>query len=264
MSSTTTTTTTSRRWVRWALGLAGLGLLTLTTGGMLMVAGGPASSDPGGNNGTVKIVELTGPANDPHVPCTFTVEWYGFDANATSDVVFELQNPTAAGRTLAVTAGDLHVTLDNDGNGDGLNLDARMQYTLAFTGDPQPQQGYHVKMTATTTGSRGNDTKSKVFWVDSCGVVPTTGPTETTTGEPVLPPTTGTPGPSETPEPTDELTTAPAVVPGPDQEVPTVVDAGLTGWSASDVWGAGLVGAGLTMVAGAAVIALGARRVEAD
>ena len=170
MSSTTTTT--SKRWARWALGLAGLGLLAVTTGGMLMVAGGPATSDPGGNNGTVKIVELTGPANDPHVPCTFTVEWYGFDANATSDVVFALQNPTADGRTLTVTAGDLHVTLDNDGNGDGLNLDARMQYTLAFTGDAQPHQGYHVKMTVTTTGSRGNDTKSKVFWVDSCGVEP--------------------------------------------------------------------------------------------
>ena len=53
------------------------------------------ANDPGGNNGTVKIVEDgdfdAPPNNDPHVGCTFTVEWYGFDqgADIVSKVTFE-------------------------------------------------------------------------------------------------------------------------------------------------------------------------------
>ena len=60
----------------------------------------PSSSDPAGNNGTVKIAPLgdldTIPNNTPHVGCTFQVEWYGFDAGTgiVSSVSFEEQAPT--------------------------------------------------------------------------------------------------------------------------------------------------------------------------
>ncbi len=63
-------------------------------------------------------------------------------------------------------------------------------YTLSFDGAPQPQQGYHVKLTVHTPRSKGNDTKTKVFWVAPCEATPGdtgdtggTGGTGDTTGD---------------------------------------------------------------------------------
>lgn len=140
-----------------------------------------ATTDPPGNNGTVKIAEhgdLDGaPDNDPHVGCSFDVEWYGFDQgpDIISLVTFEMQAPTdgvaldVAGPTAVFVGGD-----PATGAGTPTGLDGRETYVLAFHGEPHAQQGYHVKLTVHTPGSKGADKKSKVFWVEGCDpVVPT-------------------------------------------------------------------------------------------
>ena len=107
------------------------------------------AAGPQGNNGTVKVApdgDIDAiPNNHPHVGCTFQLEWYGFDANVVSTVLFEEQAPTTGvGMTVA---GDTTVQLDNDpGAGAGNDgIDGSQAYTLSFTGAPHPQQGYHVE-----------------------------------------------------------------------------------------------------------------------
>ncbi|MFC7358834.1 hypothetical protein [Nocardioides astragali] len=163
------------------------------------------SHDPAGNNGTVKIAPLGDfdgiPDNTPHVGCTFLVEWYGFDegADIVSTVSFAEHAPTTGvGMTVS---GPSQVFVGGDpatGAGTPTGLDGRQEYTLSFTGAPHPQQGYHVKLTIATPGSIGNDTKSKVFWVEGCApTTPVTPETETPetpeTETPSIPGTTSTP-----------------------------------------------------------------------
>ena len=142
-----------------------------------------AAGDPPGNNGTVKIAqhgEVDGtPDNDPHVGCAFEVEWYGFDQgpDIISQVTFEMQAPTD--EVVLDVTGPAAVFVGGDpasGAGTGTGLDARETYTLAFYGEPQPLQGYHVKLTIHTPGSQGADKKSKVFWVEGCDPVVPDGP----------------------------------------------------------------------------------------
>ena len=162
---------------------------TLVALALVVVPGTPlggtarAAADPPGNNGTVKIAEhgdLDGaPDNDPHIGCTFDVEWYGFDQgpDIISLVTFEMQAPTAD-VVLDVT-GPEAVFVGGDpasGAGTGTGLDGRESYVLAFYGEPQPEQGYHVKLTVNTPGSKGADKKSKVFWVEGCDPVVPSGP----------------------------------------------------------------------------------------
>src|SRR6478752_417851 len=58
------------------------------------------STDPSGNNGTIKIDRLGEmdriPNNVPHPGCTFQVEWFGFDggSDVLSTVDFAMQAPT--------------------------------------------------------------------------------------------------------------------------------------------------------------------------
>ncbi|MDX6235204.1 MAG: hypothetical protein QOG10_19, partial [Kribbellaceae bacterium] len=129
---------------------------------------GTPKDDPLGNNGTIKIegpVQSGPPDNNPHQGCTFVVEFYNFDKGAYNATVhFEDQAPTADGG-LKVVSGDLHPFIGGDAAGGGRDLDARVTYTLSFTGAPQPKQGYHVKITVEAPGSIGADTKHKVFWV---------------------------------------------------------------------------------------------------
>ena len=143
--------------------------------------GTTGQGDPAGNNGTVKIAslgELDGiPDNTPHPGCTFQVEWYGFDegADVVSTVSFTEQAPTTGvGMTVD---GPTEVFVGGDpatGAGTGTGLDGTQPYTLSFTGAPHPQQGYHVRLTVSTPRSIGNDTKTKVFWVEGCGPESTT------------------------------------------------------------------------------------------
>ena len=54
-------------------------------------------------------------------------------------------------------------------SGAGNDFDGEATYTLGFGGgQPDPEQGYHVKVTVHTPGSQGADTKHKVFWVLPC------------------------------------------------------------------------------------------------
>ena len=136
---------------------------------------GKAGQDPAGNNGTVKIAPYGEidriPDNTPHPGCTFQVEWYGFDEgdDVVSQVSFAMQAPTSDvalsvdGPTEVFVGGD-----SASGAGTESGLDGRETYTLSFDGEPHPKQGYHVKLTVATPRSQGNDTKTKVFWVEDC------------------------------------------------------------------------------------------------
>ena len=144
------------------------------------------TTDPAGNNGTVKIDRApfdSHPDNQPHVTCTFQVDFYGYDKGVgNAKVTFELHNPTLKGRTLTVTSGNLTPNIGEDAAGGGTDLDAEETYTLAFTGAPHEKQGYHVKLTVNAPGSQGSDVKHKVFWVEHCET-PATPTTPTTPGQ---------------------------------------------------------------------------------
>ncbi len=128
------------------------------------------------------------PNNTPHPGCTFQVEWYGFDQgdDIISTVTFAMQAPTkdvalsVAGNTSVFVGGD-----PASGAGTDTGLDGTEAYTLSFDGTPHPKQGYHVKLTIATPKSKGNDTKTKVFWVEPCTDDTTGGTTPggTTPGE---------------------------------------------------------------------------------
>lgn len=134
-----------------------------------------AAADPPGNNGTIKIDGLAfddAPDNEPHVGCTFQLDFYGFDEATggafSAGVTFAVQPPT--GRD--VILGDT-VFIGEDPAGGGTDLDASRTYDLssALAGySPHPQQGYHVKVTVNAPGSIGADTKYKVFWVTDCDI----------------------------------------------------------------------------------------------
>jgi hypothetical protein len=138
--------------------------------------------DPPGNNGTVKLANFDAPngpghssgngnvemhpSNDPHLPCDFSVEWFGFDSGVTSEVTFEQHAPTRSERWHHDS-----VALDNDSHGGGgstAGYDGVANYNLDFEGDPHPKHGYHVKLTTETPYSQGSDRKHKVFWVEPC------------------------------------------------------------------------------------------------
>ncbi len=145
-------------------------------------AEGGDKGDPPGNNGTVKLAGFGGtngpghssgdgstpkhPSNDPHLPCDFSVEWFGFDSGVTSEVTFEQHAPTRGGSPQHDS-----VPLDNDshsGGGSTAGYDGVQDYNLDFEGDPHPVHGYHVKLTTETPYSQGSDRKHKVFWVEPC------------------------------------------------------------------------------------------------
>src|SRR5262245_48467915 len=68
--------------------------------GVTMMAGTAQAtqpSDPGGENGTVKIdgVEFDGEIdNEPHVKCSFQVLFFDFDDEEHANLVFTTQSPT--------------------------------------------------------------------------------------------------------------------------------------------------------------------------
>jgi hypothetical protein len=144
----------------------------------LPAAAYPAGAgDPAGNNGTVKITPLAEddgiPQNTPHVSCAFDIEWYGFDegADIVSTVVFTMQAPTSDVGLSSTEPS--HVFVGGDpASGAGTDFDGEATYTLGFTGRPDTQHGYHVKVTVSTPGSQGADTKDKVFWVSPCEETP--------------------------------------------------------------------------------------------
>ncbi|MET3962007.1 hypothetical protein ABIE44_001941 [Marmoricola sp. OAE513] len=197
---------------------------------------GTANGDPAGNNGTIKITPIGErddiPDNNPHVTCGFQIEWYGFDqGDYYSQVSFEMQAPT--GDATITPNGPSSVFVGGDpasGAGTATGLDARTTYLPTFTGTPHPKQGFHVKVTVATPFSQGNDSKSKVFWVQPCAG---------TTPPVVTPPAVDTP---DTDTPTgpnvEPVVDVPDVVAGPtrgvEARVPTEIDAGQDGTSVLD------------------------------
>ena len=148
-------------------------------------AGSAGAANPPGNNGTVKIDGLAfddAPDNEPHVGCTFQVDFYGYDqGNLNAHVTFESHPPT--GPVQVLLEDDVFIGEDdNSGGGSQAGLDASETYTLDLTGiPPHPIQGNHIKLTVNAEGSQGADVKHKVFWVTGCEE-PSPTPSESQTG----------------------------------------------------------------------------------
>ena len=283
--------------------LATVGALLLATG-LVVLGAASASADKGdngkpgapGNNGTVKVGDSTDldegrPENDPHLPCTFNIQWFNFDSGwGTLDATVEidLQAPTngAKGVGMTVASGDLSPSFVGNGGqpGAGDGMDHLEWYTLAFTGDPHPQQGYHVKITVTTPHSLGSDRKFKVFWVGPCEAPESSAPPSSappsSTPPSSAPPSSSPPSsapapvvPSDTvlgtetvkPKPSKKPTKAPPAaeetVLGTQEAAPTAVAAGSAGdqgpgGPGAGGWAALLVGAGLALVAAGGTLGL--------
>ena len=198
------------------------------------------ATDPAGNNGTVKVIQHGNiddvPENQPHVGCTLDIEWYGFDEGEEieSTIGFELHSPTDGGELTVDGPEKVFVGGDSaSGAGTEDGLDARQTYTLSATGLAHPKQGFHAKVTIHTPGSIGNDTKTKVFWVEPCTTTPAT-PEESPSVEASSDAAPDSSSDSSTPDAgvlgITASTDAPADV-APDSErasaaVPTAVDAG--------------------------------------
>ena len=153
--------------------LAAVIVLLAATAVVLAAAGlASAGPNPPGNNGTVKIDDTPfddAPDNEPHVGCTFQVDFYGYDEGDLNAVVtFESHPPTGPVQVLLTDTVFIGED-DNSGGGSEAGLDASETYTLDFTGiEPHPVQGFHVKLTINAEGSQGADVKHKVFWVTGC------------------------------------------------------------------------------------------------
>jgi len=206
-----------------------------------------------GNDGTVKVDEADlvtppgpPPANDPHVDCIFDIEFFSFDDGLEATVKFVGQAPTGKEVPLLTDTVPLAET-----TGGGNELVGQATYDLTDLvdqlGDPQPQQGFHIKLTVEVPSGTHSTafSKYKVFWV-TC--VPTPTPTETTT--PPKPEESETPKPEESETPAPEESETPAPVP---TEVPAGADSAGGGGSAAGLVGLAAVAGGA--VAGTAVLA---------
>src|SRR5215217_3796725 len=108
--------------------LAARSALLLTAGVTAFGAGVlPAAADPPGNNGTVKIDGVAfddHPNNEPHVGCTFEVDFYGYDeGDLNATVTFTSHPPTGDGDVLLTDTVDIGED-DNSGGGSEAGLDA--------------------------------------------------------------------------------------------------------------------------------------------
>jgi hypothetical protein len=145
---------------RMATGVAGLAAML-----MIVALASPALAAPG-NNGTVKI-EFTGsapPNNEPHVPCTFNIEFRGYDeGDLWATYSFALHPPTG---TSEVLSGSTFIGEDPAGGANDLDASVPIDLGPYLSGvTPHPVQGFHIKVTVHAQGSIGADTKYKVFWV---------------------------------------------------------------------------------------------------
>lgn len=140
----------------------------MVTSALLFAGVITAAADPPGNNGTVKIAgEDADVGNDSHVGCAFTVDFFGYDeGDLFADYTIEATAPTDDG---TVVAGFVFIGGDPAGGATDLDAQAPVDLTGAFTGAPQDEQAFHVRLTVHADGSQGADTKHKTFWVDCAG-----------------------------------------------------------------------------------------------
>jgi hypothetical protein len=143
-------------------------------------AAATASADPPGANGTVKIdaLEFDGKIdNEPHVTCQFQVLFFNFDEDEHANIVFTVQPPTGQESELHRVNNAL---VSNDPAGGGApDPDAVFEFSATQLGlpdgfTPQPQQGFHVKLTIERIDAPGAG-KHKVFWIEPC-VAPSPSP----------------------------------------------------------------------------------------
>lgn len=137
-----------------------------------------AASDPGGNNGTVKVDTKdvdTLPDNQPQADCRFSIDFYGFDAGADATVTFTLISPTVDTEvSFTYAAFDVQSTGASGAGSDG-GFDTRRSFDLNADLWPymQDSQGAHVRLTVHASGAVNADTKYKTFWVSGCTQPPT-------------------------------------------------------------------------------------------
>ena len=146
----------------------------LALGALVFTGAQGFAEDPVGNNGTVKIDGIDFdqyPNNEPHVGCTFEVDFYGFDeGDLNAKVRFLVWPPT--GDRMELLRDTVFIGEDpNDGGGSLAGLDAERDYNLSpylRSYMAHPQQGYHIKLVVNAEGSIGADKKHKVFWIEEC------------------------------------------------------------------------------------------------
>lgn len=149
--------------VRLAVGaatLAGAGAIAATS-----LAGTAAGQPSDGNSGDVKVDGVpfdNDNNNEPHVGCEFRLKFFNF-APDQYPVTFTAQAPTDSNRVLLTDT----VTVNQDPT-----FSRTYNFSeLDFDGiQPQPQQGFHVKVTVDTGQGAG---KHKVFWIKCVQPSPT-------------------------------------------------------------------------------------------
>ena len=96
------------------------------------------------------------PDNEPHVGCTFQIDFYGYDeGDLEARYLLELHSPTGSGTLLTGTK-----PIGEDPAGGGTDLDASATIYLedevaAWGAEPHPKQGYHVKLTVEAEAPSG-------------------------------------------------------------------------------------------------------------
>jgi hypothetical protein len=242
-----------------------IAVASMVAGGVWLL-GSPAfaTPNPPGNNGTIKVDDQPfddHPDNEPHVGCTFQIDFYGFDeGDLNADVTFESHPPTGPVQVLLTDTVFIGED-DNSGGGSEAGLDASETYTLDFTGiEPHPNQGFHVKLTIHADGSQGADTKYKVFWVTGCGGEETTTTSGSTTTTTTVKETTTTGG-STTSAPSSSVGGSSSSAPGSSEGGVSPTESGGGGGLASTGANAApLLLAGLSILGLGGATVLGARR----
>jgi LPXTG-motif cell wall-anchored protein len=177
-----------------ALAVCGLGATAAASG--IATA---ALADAPGANGTVKIdfsPADASRANRPHVTCPFAVQFFNFDENQTADISIAAHPPSGMSSQIVATASDVPASPDGV-----FTTFTEADVNLAGL-EEHPNQGFHLKLTATVTEDGKTFEKHKVFWL-KCAK-PTTPPTKPPTSPPTTPPTT----------PPTKAPTAPTTSPG--------------------------------------------------
>jgi hypothetical protein len=233
---------------------------TALFGGMVGASSAAPKSPIPGNNGTVKVDDNPFPGdflpnNEPHVGCSFNIEFFNFDPAVTATATFDLQAPTKGDGSLTRS-----MKLNSDGEG---QMNVSLPSSFFAGAEEHEQQGFHVKLTTHAPMSHGADVKHKVFWVKCAAAAPPSSQPPSITPPSVTPPSVTPPSvtpPSVTPPVQVPPTRPPTEVRGrrfPRPQVKQRVKAlAVTGVSLGKL---GLAGAGF-LAAGLAMIAMSARR----
>ena len=146
----------------------------------------------GGGSGIVKLDRKPfdqAPNNEPHVGCTFQLDFYNYPEGVTARYSFSLWHPTGPAD---LDGGNGHLVLDDDPAGGGQDLDGEATVELGAAlnesgVEPHHHNGWHVKLVVRARHTSGPDQKQKVFWVRACKS-PAPEPPDTVSPETVTPP----------------------------------------------------------------------------